>query len=90
MLEKSLLNQQAAFGCQFDNPNSAVSGMVLANNQPFPFKPVDGACYGTCRELYHLSGDVYRQRSFVEERLKDPKIGVAQVNPFDACFSLSL
>ena len=84
MLQKPTRDQRASFRCQFNLANAPVARVIFARDEAFFDQSLDRHADGARREPDFRAKSVYRERSFVKERLEHAKIRVAQLGSLDA------
>jgi putative oxidoreductase len=84
MPSKPACDQRPALRSQLNLADAPVAGVVFARDEAFLDQSLDRHADGAWREPDFRAKSVYRERSFMKERLEDAKIRVAQPGSTDA------
>jgi hypothetical protein len=84
VLPKPARDQRASLRCQFNLPNAPIVRVTFARDETSFDQSLDRHADRARRQPDFRPKSVYRERSFVKERLKHAKIRVAQLGSFDA------
>jgi len=84
VLPKPARDQRPSLRGQFNLPDTPVARAIVARGEIFFDQAIDRHADGARREPDFRAERIYRERSFVKERLKHAKIRVAQLGSPDA------
>ena len=84
MLAKPTRDQCSSLRCQFDPADTSVARVILARDETLFDQTLDRHANGARREPDFRAKSVYRERSFMQERLEHAKIRIPQLGLPDA------